>query len=106
MNSSFGRRYRLSPQAVEDLIQIYNYLYERSPVAAQRFTRDIEQKITDLAGSRNPGVSRDWLKPGLRAFPYRRRCIYFRIVADTLVVLRVTHGRQDITSDTFPESDD
>ncbi|MFN7126526.1 MAG: type II toxin-antitoxin system RelE/ParE family toxin [Allorhizobium sp.] len=82
MNSSFGRRYRLSPQAVEDLIQIYNYLYERRPVAAERFTRDIEQKITDLAGSRNPVVSRDWLKPGLRAFslsppmhllPYRRR---------------------------------
>ena len=106
MNSSFGRRYRLSPQAVEDLIQIYNYLYERSPVAAERFTGDIEQKIRDLAGARNPGVSRNWLKPGLRAFPYRRRCIYFRIVDDILVVLRITHGRQDITSETFLESED
>ncbi|THV14392.1 type II toxin-antitoxin system RelE/ParE family toxin [Rhizobium rhizophilum] len=96
----------MSPQAIEDLIQIYNYLYERSPVTAERFTSDIEQKIIDLADSRNPGVSREWLKPGLRAFPYRRRCIYFRVVEDTLVVLRITHGRQDITSDTFPESED
>ena len=105
MSSSSGRRYRLSPQAIEDLIQIYNYLNERSPLAAERFTSDIERKIVDLAGSRNPGVYREWLKPGLRAFPYRRRCIYFRVVEDALVVLRITHRRQDITPDTFPESE-
>jgi toxin ParE1/3/4 len=105
VNSSPGRSYRLSPQAVEDLIEIYNYLHERNPVAAERFTEDIEHKIRDLAGSRNPGVSRDWIKTGLRAFPYRRRCIYFRLVDDTLVVLRITHGHQNISPDDFSESD-
>ncbi|MCC8933712.1 type II toxin-antitoxin system RelE/ParE family toxin [Rhizobium sp. 'Codium 1'] len=106
MSSSSGRRYRLPPQAIEDLIQIYNHLYERSPLAAERFTSDSERKIIDLAGSKNPGVCRERLKPGLRAFPYRRRCIYFRAVEDALVVLRITHGRQGITPDTFPESED
>ncbi|AOG08703.1 type II toxin-antitoxin system RelE/ParE family toxin [Agrobacterium sp. RAC06] len=105
MNSSPGRPYRLSPQAVEDLIEIYAYLYVRSPVPAERFTADIEQKIGDLAASRNPGVASDWVKTGLRAFHYRRRCIYFRLVDDTLVVLRITHGRQNISPDDFPESD-
>jgi toxin ParE1/3/4 len=100
-----SRRYRLAPQAIEDLIGIFNYLHERNPIAAERFTQDIEQKIIDLANFRNPGVSRDWLKPGLRAFPYRRRCIYFRIVDDMLIVLRVMHGHQDISPDDFPESD-
>ena len=100
MSGSFGRRFRLSPQAVEDLIQ-----EERNPVAAERLIQDIERKIAELAASRNPGVSRDWLKPGLRAFPYRRRCIYFRFIEDTLVVLRIVHGRQDITADYFSESE-
>jgi toxin ParE1/3/4 len=97
VSSCSGRRYRLPPQAIEDLIQIYNFLYERSPLAGKRFTNDSERKIIDLAGSRNPGVCRERLKPGLGAFPYRRRCIYFRVVKDALVVLRITHGRQDIT---------
>lgn len=106
MSGRLGRSYRLSPQAIEDLIQIYSYLEERNPIAAERSTQDIEQKTAELAGSRNPGVSRDWLKPGLRAFPYRRRCIYFRFVEDTLVVLRIVHGRQDISADNFSESED
>ncbi|RKE85363.1 type II toxin-antitoxin system RelE/ParE family toxin [Rhizobium sp. AG855] len=105
MSSSFGRRFRLSPQAIEDLIQIYNYLQTRNPIAAERLTSDLEQKIRELAGSRNPGVSRDWVKTGLRAFPYRHRCIYFRIADDMLIVLRVMHGRQDISPNDFPESD-
>ena len=105
MSGRFGRRFRLSPQAIEDLIQIYGYLEERNPVAAERLIQDIERKIAELAASRNSGVSRDWLKPGLRAFPYRRRCIYFRFIEDTLVVLRIVHGRQDITADYFSESE-
>jgi toxin ParE1/3/4 len=105
VSSSFGRRFRLSPQAIQDLIQIYDYLHARNPIAAERLTSDLEHKIRDLAGTRNPGVSRDWVKTGLRAFPYRRRCIYFRIVDDMLIVLRIVHGRQDISPEDFPESD-
>lgn len=100
-----SRRYRLADPAIADLIELYTYLHERSPIAAERFTESIERKIADLASSRHPGVARDHLRPGLRAFPYRRRCIYFRIIEDCMVVLRIVHGRQDITANDFPESD-
>jgi toxin ParE1/3/4 len=62
-------------------------------------------KIAELGIS---GVPRDWLRPGLRAFPYRKRCIYFRayedrIVEDRIVIVRVLHGKQDIDRQEFTE---
>jgi toxin ParE1/3/4 len=50
------------------------------------------------------GVSRDFI-PGLRAFSYRDRCIYFLVDNSTMTVLRILHGRQDTTSKDFPESE-
>lgn len=47
------------------------------------------------------GVPRDWIRDGLRALPYRERCIYYRIDGDAVYILRVLHGRQDITSQSF-----
>lgn len=50
------------------------------------------------------GVSRDFI-PGLRAFSYRDRCIDLPVDNSTMAVLRILHGRQDITSKDFPESE-
>jgi len=61
-----------------------------------RFVADLTAKIEWIAKTGFTGVPRDWIRPGLRAFPYRERCIYFRIEEDTLTVLRVIHGRQDL----------
>jgi len=49
------------------------------------------------------GTPRAFL-PGLRAFPYRNRVIYFVVTVDKLTVLRVAHGAQNITPDDFTES--
>ena len=47
------------------------------------------------------GSPRDWVSKDLRAFPYRDRCFYFRIVEDKMILLRVLHGRQDIDLQEF-----
>jgi plasmid stabilization system protein ParE len=36
--------------------------------------------------------------------PYRNRGIYFRITPSPLLIIRILHGRQDISED-FPESE-
>jgi len=62
---------------------------------------DLGAKIEWIARTGFSGVSREWIRPGLRALPYRERCIYFRIDADMVTILRVLHGRQDVEAQEF-----
>jgi len=62
---------------------------------------DLSAKIEWIARTGFSGVSREWIRPGLRALPYRERCIYFRIDADMVTILRVLHGRQDVEAQEF-----
>ena len=71
---------------------------------ALTFVSDLHAKIIHLAKSGSNGVARDWISPGLRAFPLRDRCIYFRIDGDRMLVLRVLHGHQDVEQQDFPAS--
>lgn len=45
------------------------------------------------------------MNPDLRADFFRNHLIYFRVTASHLLILRILHGRQDITSEDFPESE-
>jgi len=101
-----SRRFSLSVDAINDLIDIYDFIAEKNPVAAKRLVSALETKIKSLAKSGNSGVSRDWIKSGLRAFPYRDRCIYFRVDDTTLYVLRIIHGHQAIDPDDFDFDND
>ncbi|MCD2181146.1 type II toxin-antitoxin system RelE/ParE family toxin [Rhizobium sp. TRM96647] len=100
-----ARHYRLSPAAIEDLIGIFDFIAQDNPDAALRFVRAIEAKIKSAAAAGYTGVARDWLAPGLRALPYRDRCIYLRVYDTRIVVIRILHGRQDLSPDDFTESE-
>lgn len=41
------------------------------------------------------GVPRDEYREGLRALPYRDRCIYYFRHEDRIEIVRVLHGAQD-----------
>lgn len=55
----------------------------------------------NLAQAGVTGSSRDWVSVGLRAFPYKGRCFYFRIIENQMVVIRVLHGKQDVSAQSF-----
>ncbi len=55
-------------------------------------------KIAELGLS---GAPRDWIRHGLRAFPYRQRCIYFQVFDERVIIIRVLHGSQDIDRQEF-----
>jgi len=97
----------MSPAAIDDLANIYRYIVdvmEGADNVALAFVSDFNEKIIQLATSGSNGVARDWIRPGLHAFPYRDRCIYFRIDGDTMIVLRVLHGHQDIDQQNFNDT--
>lgn len=80
------------------MANIYEEIAKDSPVYAERFVNDLVRQIYKLAHIRISGVSRDWIRSDLRAFPYKKRCFYFRIEDEKLILLRVLHDAQDIES--------
>ncbi|WP_244617869.1 type II toxin-antitoxin system RelE/ParE family toxin [Rhizobium sp. RU35A] len=76
---------------------------ESDIIAASRFVRQLTSKIAWIAASGFPGVPRDDLRSGLKALPFRRRCIYFRTTAEEMIILSVLHRHQHLSADLFPE---
>lgn len=91
----------LTDAARSDLKAIYEYIAKDSDAAAISFIQDLSDKLEHLAHTGITGCSRDWVSVGLRAFPYKGRCFYFRIIKDQMVVIRVLHGKQDVSAQSF-----
>jgi toxin ParE1/3/4 len=70
-------------------------------VAASDFARDLLRKIEWIAYTGFPGSPRDGLSPGLKALPYRKRCICFRTTETAVRIVRVLHGHQNLSPDLF-----
>lgn len=85
------------------MADIYSFIAQDSPAAATGFVSDLADKIASISESGLSGTRRDWIKPGLRALPYRDRCFYFRIDHEALYLLRVLHGKQDVSRQEFSE---
>lgn len=94
-------RLTITDSARSDLRSIYEYFAEDNPNAAITFVQDLTDKLEHLAKTGVTGSSRDWVSVGLRAFPYKGRCFYFRIIEDQMVVIRVLHGKQDVGAQSF-----
>lgn len=91
----------LTDAAKNDLRGIRRYIAQDSPQQALTFVADIAAKLAWIAEVGFTGSPRDHVSEGLRAFPYRGRCIYYRVFEDQVVIVRVLHGAQDIEQQDF-----
>ncbi|SMD07260.1 type II toxin-antitoxin system RelE/ParE family toxin [Rhizobium sp. RU36D] len=99
------RRLVISLKALNDLLAIHNYISDFNPAAAKKMLRSINEKLDWMAKSGAIGAPRPFA-PGLKAVPFRNYCIYFVVSETTMTVLRIRHGRQNVTPDDFTESED
>jgi len=74
----------ITKTAREDLSGICEHIKQDNPKAAKAFIQNLTDKLFSLAASGVTGSPRDLISPGLRGFPYRMRCFYFRIVEDKI----------------------
>jgi len=95
------KRLIIAPLAREDLRGIRRFIAESSPFYAREFLADMAARIAWIAEVDFTGSPRDHISPGLRGFPYRQRCIYYRSYPDRIVILRVMHGAQDVKPQDF-----
>jgi toxin ParE1/3/4 len=87
---------RLSAHAARDLEQIWAYIAQDSPVAADRFLDRIHRTCLRLADVPRIGRLRNELAKGLRSFPIGRYVIFYRVGGGGIEVARVLSGYQDI----------
>ena len=86
----------LSPEAEQDLLNIWLYIAEDSSTNADRFLDRLEHKALRLAEFTEIGVDRPELTPGLKSFPVDQYVLYYRPCADGIELIRVLHGSRDI----------
>jgi toxin ParE1/3/4 len=89
-------RYRLAEQARADLDEIWLYIAEDNPSAADRFLDTLYERFLLLAGQPLLGRDRPELALNLRSLPVGNYVIFYRPIDDGIEVVRVLHGARDI----------
>jgi toxin ParE1/3/4 len=83
-------------QAEEDLIEIWIYIAQDNPGAADRVLDDIEERFHALADNPLMGRLRPDIAPELRYFSAGKYLILYRTVPDGVQIVRVIHGARDL----------
>ena len=86
----------ISPEAEQDLLDIWLYIAEDSPVNADRFLVRLEGKALKLAEFTEIGIDRLELAPDLKSFSVDRYVLYYRANTGGIELVRVLHGSRDI----------
>ncbi|MEX2214303.1 MAG: type II toxin-antitoxin system RelE/ParE family toxin [Phycisphaeraceae bacterium] len=85
-------------QAERDLLEIWHFIAQDSPSAADRVVEKIGQLARDLCDTPLIGRERDELRRGLRSYPAGKYLIFYRYVKarDVVEILRIVHGSRNL----------
>lgn len=86
----------LRPLAENDILDIWDYIADDSPAAADNWIDRLDGQFQLLATQPLMGRTRDDLAPGVRSFPFGRYVIFYAPLADGIDVIRVLHGARDL----------
>jgi len=89
-----------------DLYDIWQFIAEDNEAAADRLIDRIDAVFRMLADNPQGGRARPELKIGIRSFPVGAYIVFYRILADTLVELRVLNSYRDIDGSDMEGSPD
>ena len=85
-----------TPEALQDLDDIWDYIAQDSGTAADRVLDELQKRFELLAGNPELGELQPLLSDGkYRRFCFRKYVIYYRPLADGIVLVRVLHGARD-----------
>ena len=98
-----SHRIEFSPEALGDLIDLYDYIALRDGAdRAIGYIDRIEDCCRNLSVFPERGIRREDLRHGLRILGFERRAaIAFLIAAETVTILRILYGGRDLDT-VFP----
>jgi len=87
---------RTRPQAEADLEEIWWYIAQDSPDAADGFLDQIEERCAVLAQFPLMGTAREDLLPSLRSLVVGSYVVFYLPVNGGIEIVRVLHGKRDL----------
>ncbi len=85
-------------RAEEDLIEIWGYVARESETAADRLLDRFEEHWRLLIEHPFAGAARADIAAGIRYLVTGNYLTFYRVDDDAVVILRVLHGKRDITA--------
>ena len=89
-------QYRVSAEAMSDLDEIWLYIGQDNPDAADKYIRAIVSRFPKLASMPQMGRERPELSHGLRSFVVGHHVIFYRLFDGGVEVARVLDGVRDL----------
>jgi toxin ParE1/3/4 len=87
----------VSKKAVSDLEEIWLYTFEKwSLEQADRYYNLIFDEINYICRNIHAGKSMEHVRKGYRASKVKSHLIFYRVINDTIEVIRILHERMDI----------
>ncbi len=99
-----GGQYRLYPQAIRDLDEIWFYSAKTWSIEqANTYVDELEQAFDRIA--LNPRISRlrNEFSPPVRVYRFKAHVIIDREHGDDVLIIRIRHGREDWTGNVDAE---
>jgi toxin ParE1/3/4 len=87
----------LLPRAKRDIKTLWFDIASDNIAAADRLIAKIDARVLTLSKFPERGVPRGDLKKGLRMLVEGRYLIFYRVHANRVEIIHVTHGAQDLT---------
>jgi toxin ParE1/3/4 len=86
----------LSPEAEQDLIDIWSYIAVDSPVNADHYIDKIYNKGVILSENPEIGSERYDLIPEMKYFPVDKYILYYRQIHNGVEIVRILHASRDM----------
>ena len=87
----------ISKKAVSDLEEIWLYTIEKWSIEqADRYYNLIFDEINYICKNINAGKSMEHVRKGYRASKVKSHLIFYRVINNTIEVIRILHERMDI----------
>jgi toxin ParE1/3/4 len=91
-------RIRITPLAEQDLVEIWYFIAQDDPLAADRILDLLEDKYELLADNPHMGPARPDIAKELRYHPVGSYLLLYRIISGGIELVRIVHGARDLQS--------
>lgn len=95
------RRVTRTAAAEQDLIDIWLYVSEHNPRAADKLLDSLDRRMQLLIDFPFSGPVREDIAPGIRQLVEADYVLLYRVIGDEAEIIRVLHARRNITSETM-----
>lgn len=92
---------RISGQAKEDLLDLWEYIAVHDELAADRYADHVFERATELLIHPDLGRPRPEIHPGVRSLLCRNHLIFYRVQPKAIQVLRILHGSMDLPNQNY-----